>query len=153
MYVVDGWCMWKYQVLVIVFIGMCIWVKGLLGTNVYVFFPVIGWEVCGLRLNQSWVGGRHGTWHWRTPFLTTFVHSCVKPFGLVEAATEIKKTESWQVQRGSLNRWKTSDLLGPVICPETNPRQHALPNTTYIQQDFKFKNSATASLRASLEKA
>ena len=37
-YVVDGWCIWKYKLLVIVFMGMYIRVIWLLTTNVYVFF-------------------------------------------------------------------------------------------------------------------
>ena len=38
MYVVDGWCIWKYKLLVMVFMEMYIRVIGLLTTNVYVFF-------------------------------------------------------------------------------------------------------------------
>ena len=43
MYVVDGWCIWKYKLLVVVFMGMYIRVIGLLTTNVYVFFHQVAW--------------------------------------------------------------------------------------------------------------
>ena len=43
MYVVDGWCIWKYKLLVMVFMGMYIQVIGLLTTNVYVFFHQVKW--------------------------------------------------------------------------------------------------------------